>query len=160
MGNEIKNLAYAASQTVLNLELYKGKEPMSTMEFVKPFGATTATTIRLTQPYHGGGCRVIADSWFGSVKSARELMKHGLYYIMVVKTAHKNFSRQLLSAKKLERGEWVPYNTERDEVKLLACRKSTTFKCIQCNVPLCKPSKGHCWELHLNGLPKPKCKEK
>ena len=44
---------------------------MSTKEFVKPFGATTATTIRLTQPYHGSGCRVIADSWFGSVKCAR-----------------------------------------------------------------------------------------
>ena len=37
--------------------------------------------------------------------------------------------------------------------------KSTTFKCIQCDVPLCKPFKGHCWELHLNDLPKPKYKK-
>ena len=48
VGNEVKNLVDAASQIVLNLELYEGKEPMSTKEFVKPFGATTATTIRLT----------------------------------------------------------------------------------------------------------------
>ena len=41
--------------------------------------ATTTTTIRLTQPYHGSGRRVIAEIWFGSVKCASELMKHGLY---------------------------------------------------------------------------------
>ena len=91
VGNEVKNLADAASQIVLNLELYKGKEPMSTKEFVKPFGATTATTIRLTQPYHGSGHRVIAGSWFGSAKCVGELMTHRLYCIMLVKTAHKDF---------------------------------------------------------------------
>ena len=48
VGNEVKNLTDVASQIFLNLELYEGKEPMSTKEFVKPFGATTATTIRLT----------------------------------------------------------------------------------------------------------------
>ena len=89
--NEVKNLADAASQIVLNLELYEGKEPMSTEESVKPFGATTATTIRLTQPYDGNRRRVMADSWFSSVKCASELMKHGLYCIMLVKTAHRGF---------------------------------------------------------------------
>ena len=48
---------------------------------------------------------------------------------------------------------WHGYSTPRTN------RKSTTFKCIQCNVPSCKPSKGQCWELHLNGLPKPKYKK-
>ena len=91
VGNEVKNLVDAASQIVLNLELYEGKEPMSTKEFVKPFGATTATTIRLTQPYHGSGHRVIAGSWFGSAKCVGELMTHRLYCIMLVKTAHKDF---------------------------------------------------------------------
>ena len=61
IGNEIKNLADAASQIVLNLELYEVKEPMVTKEFVKPCGATM---LRLTQPYHGSGRRVIADSRF------------------------------------------------------------------------------------------------
>ena len=122
VGNEAKNLTDAASQIVSNLELYEGKEPMSTRELVKPFGATTANTIRLTQPYHGSGRGVIADSWFDSVKNANELMISGLYCIMLVKTTHKDFQRQLLVAKKLERGEWVAYSTERDGVKLLACR--------------------------------------
>ena len=75
----------------MNLELYEGKEPMSTKEFVKVFGATTSTTIRLTQPYHGSEHRVIADSWFGSAKYAKELQIRCLYCIMLVKTAHKDF---------------------------------------------------------------------
>ena len=89
VGNEVKNLADAASHIVLKLELCKGKEPMSTKEFVKPFGATT--TIRLTQPYHGGGRRVIADSWFSSVKCASKLVKRVLNCIMLAKTAHKDY---------------------------------------------------------------------
>ena len=89
VGNEVKNLADAASHIVLKLELYKGKEPMSTKEFVKPFGATT--TIRLTQPYHGSGRRVIADSWFSSVKCASKLVKRVLNCIMLAKTAHKDY---------------------------------------------------------------------
>ena len=106
VGNEVKNLADAASQIILNLELFERKEPMSTKESVKPFGATTATTIRFTQPYHGSGCRVIADSWFGSVKCGSELMKHGLYCIMLVKTAHKDFPWPLLWCKEVG-ASWV-----------------------------------------------------
>ena len=97
MGNEVKNLANAASQIVLNLEL-------SAKEF-KPFGAPKATNIRLNQPYHGSGHRVIADSWFSSAKCASQLTKHGLYCIMLVRTAHKNFPQQLLGAKEVEHGE-------------------------------------------------------
>ena len=70
LGNEVKNLTDAASEIFFNLEWHEGKEPMSTKEFVQPFGATLATTIRLTQPYHGRSCGVIADSWLGSVKCA------------------------------------------------------------------------------------------
>ena len=38
------------------------------------FGATAATTIRLTEPYHGTSKQVIADSWFGSLKTATDSM--------------------------------------------------------------------------------------
>ena len=38
------------------------------------FGATVATTIRLTEPYHGTSNQVIADSWFGSLKTATDSM--------------------------------------------------------------------------------------
>ena len=82
-GKEIKNLSDAASNIVLNMELYEGKDIMAAKDYVKLFGATTTTTLRLTQVYHGTGKKVIADSWFGSVKSAVELLKRGLYSIMV-----------------------------------------------------------------------------
>ena len=73
IGNEIKNLSDAASNIALNMELYEGKDIMAAKYYLKPFGATTATALRLTQPYHGTGKRVIADCWFGSVKSAVEV---------------------------------------------------------------------------------------
>ena len=41
---------------------------MCDRKYVKEFGATTATTTWLTEAYHGSGGRVIADSWFGSVR--------------------------------------------------------------------------------------------
>ena len=56
----------------------------------------TATVIWLTKPYYNTRRRVIADSWFSSVKSAVELLKRGLYGIMLVKTAHNQFSKHLL----------------------------------------------------------------
>ncbi len=55
------------------------RQRMQEKEFVPEYGATTATVLRLTKDFQGTGRTVIADSWFGSVKSAAELMKVGLY---------------------------------------------------------------------------------
>ena len=35
---------------------------MKNKDHVQEYGATTATTIPFTQPYHGSGRRVVADS--------------------------------------------------------------------------------------------------
>ena len=91
IGNEIKNMCDGMSQIVINLELYEGKDIMPGKDHVCEYGATTAMTLHLTEPYHGSGRCVIADSWFGSVKCASELLRRGLYSIMLVKTAHKYF---------------------------------------------------------------------
>ena len=53
IGNEIKNMSEAASNIVLHLELYEGKDVMQNKPYVKELGATTATTLRLTEHYHG-----------------------------------------------------------------------------------------------------------
>ena len=38
---------------------------------------------------------------------------------------------------------------------------STTFRCGECKLPLCRPSKGNFWHLHiLNGIPKKMCLSK
>ena len=120
IGNEIKDMTDAATNIVIRLELYEGKEDIATKEHVKKFGATCATTLRLTKPLHGSGRVIIADSWFGSVKTVSQLRKAGLHAAMVVKTAHKMYPVDLLSTHKLKRGEWVSYTSEIDGVKLMA----------------------------------------
>ena len=55
IGNEIKNMADAVTKIVMSIELYEGKEYMKEKDHVKEYGATTATTIWLTAPYHGTG---------------------------------------------------------------------------------------------------------
>ena len=69
IGNEIKDLADARSCIAVKLELYEGKETMKEKEYVSKYGATYATTLCLTTDFHGKGRIVIADSWFGSVKT-------------------------------------------------------------------------------------------
>ena len=58
---------------------------------MEPYSATAATTLQLTEPYHGSGCCVIADSWSGSGKTAVELLKHDLYCICQSKLPIETF---------------------------------------------------------------------
>ena len=77
------------------MELYEGKNIMVAKDYVKQFGATTATTLRLSQPYNGTKKKVITDSWISLVESAVVLLKRGFYSITLVKTVHKQLRRQL-----------------------------------------------------------------
>ena len=120
--NGIKNLSHVMANFVLNLELYEGEEIMGTKDFVKHYGATTATALQLTQPYYGTGKQLVADSWFGSMKCVSELIKRGLYSLRLVKIAHKDFFRELLGETSLEQDEWVGFSTTKDEVKFKAWR--------------------------------------
>ena len=120
VGNEIKDMSDARSNIIIKIELNEGKEKMREKDHVLEYGATTAAVLRLTKDYRGSGRTVIADSWFGSVKSASALMNAGLYSIMLVKTAHKNYPRELLNESELERGEWVAYSGKLDDTDLQA----------------------------------------
>ena len=111
IGNEIKNMLDAMSQIVINLELYEGKDIMSGKDHVREHSATTATTMCLTQPYHGSGRCIIADSCSGSVKSASKLMRQDLYSIMLEKTA-QDFPCQLLGEEPLPHGGWKAYKVK------------------------------------------------
>ena len=116
IGNKIKNMSDGISKIVLRLEFYEARD-MCDKKFVKEFGATTATTLQLTEAYHGSGRRVIADSWFASVKCVKALMERGLY-LMFVKTAHKDYPWELLSQNNLQRGEWNAVKAEIHDVEL------------------------------------------
>ena len=130
IGNEFKNLCDARSYIVLNMELYEGKEYMKSKENVKEYGATCATTLRLTKPWKGTGRVVIGDSWFGSINTTTALMKeNGLYAIMIVKTAHKKYPRFLLKENDPARGEWNSATSNIDGIPLLAvCFKDLQVK--------------------------------
>ncbi|CAG4952550.1 unnamed protein product [Parnassius apollo] len=65
----------------------------------REFGARTATTLRLTEPWRGSGRVIVGDSWFASVKTAVELFKVGLYFIGLVKTAHSFYPVSDMAAK-------------------------------------------------------------
>ena len=121
IGNKFKNVCNGRSKIVLNLELHKGKDIIPTKEYFKEFGATTACTLRLTKPCKASTRVVIADSWFGSVQSVEQLYnEHGLYAIMLVKTAHKNFPKLLLHGKELSRGEWTTVKANIKDVGMMA----------------------------------------
>ena len=91
IGNKIKTMSGAASNIMLKLEFYERTTFMQDKDQMPKLGATTATTLQLTEPYHSTRKHLIADSWFGLVKSETEFYKQGLFSIMLVKTAHKDF---------------------------------------------------------------------
>ena len=123
IGNEFKNLCDGLSQIVLNLELYEGRDYMKDKEYVKEFGATTATCLRLTEHWKNSGRVVVADSWFGSVKSAVKLYKiNGLYSNMLVKTAFKEYPKSDVLSPPENRGEWTSATATMDQVQLLAVK--------------------------------------
>lgn len=94
VGCEVKTICDSVSKIMIGMEINEGKDIMSGKKWQRDLGAGTATTLRLTEPWHGTGRIVVGDSWFGSVKTAVELRKRGLYFLGMVKTAHKNYPLQ------------------------------------------------------------------
>lgn len=70
---------------------------------------TTATTLRVSEPYMGQGKILVGDSWFGSVKSAAELLKRGTYSVLNVKTASKLYPKKVIKELRLVRGQSKHY---------------------------------------------------
>ena len=61
------------------------------------YGSGTSSLLRLTKPWSGSDCIVVADAAFASLKSAQALHnRRGLRFIGLVKTAHKQFTKARL----------------------------------------------------------------
>ena len=75
LGIMMKTLVCGQTGIMLNAEISEAKEVMEKKEYYSEWGATTATTLRLAKPYFGRKKVVIADSWFGSVRTAFALRK-------------------------------------------------------------------------------------
>ena len=123
IGNELKTVSDAKSNIVLHMELHESKDDMADKEYMKEYGATTACSLRITKHWKGSGRVVIGDSWFGSLKTCRQLYEiNGLYSNMLVKTAHKGYPRVLLRQQEIERGVWVSATAEVGDLKVMATR--------------------------------------
>ena len=87
--------------------MVEGAEQDSGKSYNQEWGKSTGCTLRLTEPYHGTGRTVVADSWFGSVNTAVALLKHGLYFIGNVKNGHFGYPKDWVKSQCTERGDTV-----------------------------------------------------
>jgi hypothetical protein len=78
LGWMLKTCARATVGIVVRMELAECKDSMRDKKWDNDFGATCACTLRLVEPWFNSGRVIIADAWFGSVKCALELFKHGM----------------------------------------------------------------------------------
>ena len=121
VGCEAKTIADALSEIMIRIELNEGKEQNARKRWHSTHGATTSTTLRLTQPWHGSGRIVVGDSWFSSVKTAVQLRKRGLHFIGPVKTAHRKYPLAALKRRcPADRGSWIAATATDEDVDLIA----------------------------------------
>jgi hypothetical protein len=122
-GCEIQNSCCATSGVMLRLRIVKSK--------VAEFEASAATALdhtvnhgtaiikELVKPWMNSGRVVVADSYFASVQTARELYGIGLRFVGVVKTATKQFPMGALNTVQfVKRGEWKGFYHKREEERL------------------------------------------
>ena len=79
IGTEIKCLADGVVGIMLRLEICQGKEAECRKKW-SHLPAGTARTLRVSEPWHGTGRILVADSAFLSVTTAVECKKCGLFY--------------------------------------------------------------------------------
>ena len=88
VGAELKDAACSQTQVIIALEIQEGKEEMATKKFIQEWKkAGTAQVLRLTEPWHGSGRVINADSPFASITTAEACRKYSLHLTGLVKTA-------------------------------------------------------------------------
>lgn len=103
LGVMLKSMVCSDSGIMLRAEISEGKDIMRTKEYVKEWGQTTATVLRIVKPYFGEGYIIIGDGWFGSVRCAYILRKHGTFCIMNVKTSNAGYPNKADFLHKMEK---------------------------------------------------------
>lgn len=98
LGFMFKVTCCASSKVLIFFEPVEGKLVDRNKKWVEDFGATTACTLRLVENWRGGGFIVIADSWFGSTRTAEELLELGFYSVLSIKRGCKDYPKAELLA--------------------------------------------------------------
>lgn len=114
IGHELKTMACATTRIMFSFELQEGKSLDRAKEYVAEYGAQTALTLRMLKRFVGTGVVLIADSWFGSVKTCLLLMQWGIFSVMNVKMSHALFPKKRLLEMLKEKavGEHVTLTTD------------------------------------------------
>lgn len=126
LGTEFKNAADAESGIMLFLEIQKGRVGMRGAEFAGELGAQAACAARLgkaSASMHGGPGRLcLADSWFGSVKTAVKHRQMGMEFTGSVKTCHARYPKTELQSRLQDRpsGSHAVATATVDGVRLIA----------------------------------------
>lgn len=106
------NRIISCTGIMLRIEICEGKEHHHNHKWFHEYGHTTATTLRLTEPWHGTGRVVFGDSWFAGVKTAEAMRSNGLHFLGDVKTNTKRFcTRALEAATGSASGDWAVYTS-------------------------------------------------
>lgn len=107
-GCEIQDASCGRSGIMMRLELVTTAEDEAEKDYEDEDAHGTAVIRRLVGPWSGSARIVCADSYFASVKTAEALLRMGLKFIGVVKTATRQYPMKYLSGLQLsERGQHV-----------------------------------------------------
>jgi len=125
VGLELKNALCVQSGVMLRYEMLEGKAAMANRRFCGPgVNNSTATTLRLVEPWLYKGRHVLGDSWFASVQTALHLKLKGTFFTGMVKTAHREFVKDFIQKEAFDensaRGATVTLTAEKKGVKLIA----------------------------------------
>ena len=93
---------------------------MQEKEHVAMYGATCATPLSLSSDINETGKIVIADTWFGSVKTVIALKESALYSVKLVKKADERFPQESQDSHDFIAGNWVAYTANFDGTELQA----------------------------------------
>ena len=96
VGAEIKCAADCESGIMLKLEIQEGESMNKTKKFANDFPFHVAITLRLFEDWFYTDRCGIADSAFASLLCAEELVKKGMQFLGIVKTASKRYPKAYL----------------------------------------------------------------
>lgn len=130
LGFQMKTACDGPARFMLNIDLVEGAETDRRKRFMAETGnkQSTATTLRLVEPWRGSGKVIVGDSWFGSLRTAEELAEWGLYSCLCVKQGTSGYPKAEMREALRERGDTkfmytkvrLGYEGEGDEILVYA----------------------------------------
>jgi len=93
IGMELKSLACGDTKCIIALEMHEGRDRQAQKHF-EQFGAGCAFVLRLASGYFGTKRTIVADSAFASVNTLEQCRLRGLFFMGMVKTAHKRYPKE------------------------------------------------------------------